>query len=164
MYLLLSPSCSVMFRLNCMLFLQPLLEPNGEKGSENHTHTALLYPAELFVVSHLPSHRKGYPLTSGGLYEILCVFPLLQHQTQSCLTDCCLRRGSQSGEEFSIVLRNEAGAHVSSLKLRVTRKAQQKVYVSVQSHNLRTKAKKRVKKYATKVNTEPWILIIFYPI
>lgn len=37
-YLLLSPSCSVMFRLNRMLFLQPPPEPNGENGSENHIH------------------------------------------------------------------------------------------------------------------------------
>lgn len=38
-YLLLSLSRSVTFLLNLMLFLQPLLEPNGEKGSESHTHT-----------------------------------------------------------------------------------------------------------------------------
>lgn len=36
------------------------------------------------------------------------------------------------------MLRDEAGGHVSSLKLRVARKTQQKVNVGVQSYNLRT--------------------------
>ncbi len=38
------------------------------------------------------------------------------------------------------MLRDEAGGHVSSLELRVARKTQQKVNVSVQSHDLRTEA------------------------
>lgn len=107
-----------------------------------YTYTALLHSAELWAVNHLSSHRKCY--TRGGLCELLYVFPLLQHQTQGCLTNCCPSGSSRSGEEVSIVLRNEASAHVSCLKLRVTRKAQQKVYVSVQSYDLRKEAQRKV--------------------
>lgn len=81
--------------------------------------------------------------TSGDLCELLCVFPLLQHQTQGRLADRGPRGSSRSREQVGIVLGDEAGAHVSSLKLWVVRKAQQKVYVGVQSYDLGTGAQRR---------------------
>lgn len=85
------------------------------------------------------------PPTIGGPYKLLCVSPLLQHQAQGRLADGLPRGSPGSGEEVGVVLRDEAGRHVSSLKLRVAGKSQQKVNVSVQSHDLRTEEAETVK-------------------
>lgn len=128
-----------MFRLNRMLFLQPLPEPNGENWSEK-SHTAIRHSAELSASNCLLSKCH----TRGGLCELLHVPPLLQQQAQRCLTHRCPGRSSGRREEVGVVLRNEAGAHVSHLKLRVTRKAQQELYVSVESYDRRTEAQRTV--------------------
>lgn len=83
------------------------------------------------------------PLTCGGLCEVLCVPPLLENQAQGRLADRFPRRSSGSGEEVSVVLRDEAGGHVSSLKLRVARQTQQEFDVSIQSHDLKTERRQR---------------------
>ena len=117
-----------MFLLNLMLLLQPLLEPNGEKGSENHTHTNTNHVHLVYQCFFSPNVYKKKkicsPLTSGGLCKLLRAFPLPQHQAQGHLADRFPRRSSRSGEEVCVVLRDEAGGHVSGLKLRVARETQ----------------------------------------
>lgn len=108
-----------------MLLLQPLLEPNGENGSEKKkiTHTTYIYNTDFFQVKHeINCLDKHYLLTSGNLCELLRVPPLLHHQAQGCLADCFPTRRYRSGEEVGVVLRDEAGGHISSLKLWVPRK------------------------------------------
>ncbi|TNN53076.1 hypothetical protein EYF80_036711 [Liparis tanakae] len=59
-------------------------------------------------------------------------------QAQRCLAHGFSRRSYRSGEEVRVVLRDETGGHVPSLKLRVARETQQKVDVRVQANDLRT--------------------------
>lgn len=73
-HLLLSPSCSVMFLLNWMLLLQPLLEPNGEKGSENHTHHEHLVYYYIFR-----SHVQMY---------IVCPEKVIPSPAEVCVNSC----------------------------------------------------------------------------
>lgn len=90
------------------------------------------------------SVARRFSLTAGHLAEVLRVSALLQHQSQRRLADRLPRRSLGSGEEVGVVLRDEAGAHVPSLELRVARQTQQEVDVGVQSHDLNVVRKEQL--------------------
>lgn len=75
-------------------------------------------------------------VTVGRLCEALGVAPLAQHQSQNGLTQRCPGRSARSRKQIGVMLRDETGAHVSGLELRVGRETQQEVYVGVQAYDL----------------------------
>lgn len=123
------------------------MERRGLKTTHTHKHTpcTLSIPALSQVKCSINSvcTDTRCPLTCGGLCEVLCVFPLLEHQAQGRLADRFPRGSSRGGEEVSVVLRDEAGGHVSGLKLWVARQTQQEFDVSVQSHDLKAERRQR---------------------
>lgn len=108
----------------------------GGGGREDDRASSVLRKSAAVRRCHWRSEGM-FSLTAGDLGELLRVPALLQHQSQRRLTDRLPGRSPGGGEEVGVVLRDEAGAHVPGLELRVARETQQEVDVGVQSHDLR---------------------------